>query len=158
MNRYGYDGQLGCAAITFPSRNSAVDTDTLEKETISKLESWLSRPSSALPAYAIPRFLRILDSGEPSSLHLDPDRAVGESEQVSAVMKKIKVGLRNEGTYRSIPLRRQSHANEAFVNFLGFSLPLKSKDKIYWIEKEGSGYVPLTKAAEQTLLSGHARL
>jgi hypothetical protein len=42
--------------------------------------------------------------------------------------------------------------------FAGFSPPPESKDRMYWIEREGSGYIPLVKAAEQALLSGQAQL
>lgn len=33
-----------------------------------------------------------------------------------------------------------------------------TKDQMYWIEKEGTGYVPLTESNVQKLLSGKALL
>lgn len=41
---------------------------------------------------------------------------------------------------------------------IGFSIPPGCQDRLYWIEREGSGFVPFTKEAEQLLLSGKARL
>ncbi|KAK4947847.1 hypothetical protein LTR10_013355 [Elasticomyces elasticus] len=134
MNRYGYDGQLGCAAITFTNGNrSALEGPSpQELETVRELEKWAATNANALPAYAVPRFLRVLVT----------DREIASSgndtgaDRVSLIMKKLKTGLRQEG----------------------FALPPGTRDRIYWIEKEGSGYVPLTNEAVKTLLSGKARL
>lgn len=100
MNRYGYDGQLGCAAITFTSRSasSSEGPDPQELETVRELENWATTNASALPAYAVPRFLRVLvtDRQETSS-----GNDTG-ADRVSLIMKKLKTGLRQEG---ECPLR-----------------------------------------------------
>lgn len=44
------------------------------------------------------------------------------------------------------------------ITMIGFSIPPGCQDRLYWIEREGSGFVPFTKEAEQLLLSGKARL
>ncbi|OAP57314.1 hypothetical protein AYL99_08052 [Fonsecaea erecta] len=128
MNTYGYDGQLGCAAITLQGVSS-------EEEVMSQLEHWLRTSESALPAYAVPRFVRILinDGAPQDSGGLSGDSG---SERVSTIMKKLKTGLRKDG----------------------FLIPEGNKDRMFWIEKEGSGYKPLTNEAIQLLLSGKARL
>ncbi|EXJ76915.1 hypothetical protein A1O3_10072 [Capronia epimyces CBS 606.96] len=145
MNRYGYDGQLGCAAITFreghSETNNTNNTSTIELDTVRQLEKWATTNETAsLPSYAVPRFLRVLVSTntglDGASGGAGTGASAGDADRVSPIMKKLKTGLRQEG----------------------FSLPSTTKDRIYWIEKEGSGYVPLTKEAEQLLLSGKARL
>ncbi|KAK7892396.1 hypothetical protein LTR67_007492 [Exophiala xenobiotica] len=142
MNRYGYDGQLGCAAITFTSSSgsgSGMDSeksDAQEQETVRELEKWTTtNANGALPAYAVPRFLRVLVNGRQELDGGNNDSDTG-ADRVSLIMKKLKTGLRQEG----------------------FSLPRSSSDRMYWIEKEGFGYVPLTDEAVQVLLSGKARL
>jgi hypothetical protein len=40
---------------------------------------------------------------------------------------------------------------------LAFTPPPGSKDRIYWIEKEGQGYVPLTTETRQRLIAGSAK-
>lgn len=135
MNHYGYDGQLGCAAITLHGNTSSDAADATEQEIVSQLENWLRTSDSALPAYAVPRFLRILvDTGAPS----DQPGMGGDtgSDRVSLIMKKLKTGLRKDG----------------------FSVPPASRDRMYWLESEGIGFVPLTSANRELLLSGKARL
>lgn len=44
------------------------------------------------------------------------------------------------------------------IVIIGFSIPPGCKDRLYWIEREGAGFVPFTKEAEQLLLSGKAHL
>ena len=39
-----------------------------------------------------------------------------------------------------------------------FSPPSTSKDRMYWIEKEGQGYVPLDEGKQRQLEQGKARL
>jgi hypothetical protein len=91
VNRYGYDGQLGCAAITLQSIEPGS-----ESTIVSGLERWLRESESALPAYAVPRFLRVLIAdGEHSAQDSTHGHASGE--QVSAIMKKLKVELRKQG-------------------------------------------------------------
>jgi acyl-CoA synthetase (AMP-forming)/AMP-acid ligase II len=87
MNTYGYDGQYGCAAITL---NGNVDG------TLSGLEQWLRASTSALPAYAVPRFVRILDQQDTAH---DSGGMSGDSggARVSVIMKKLKTGLRRDG-------------------------------------------------------------
>lgn len=95
MNRYGYDGQLGCAAITLHSA-SAETFDKVQQETMSQLEQWLRTSQSALPAYAVPRFVRILvnEGAAPDQGGMSGDSG---SERVSVIMKKLKTGLRKDG-------------------------------------------------------------
>jgi len=135
MNHYGYDGQVGCAAITLHGNTSSDEADATEQSVVSQLENWLRTSDSALPAYAVPRFLRILvDTGAPS----DQPGMGGDtgSDRVSLIMKKLKTGLRKDG----------------------FSVPPASRDRMYWLESEGAGFVPLTSANRELLLSGKARL
>ncbi|ETN41634.1 uncharacterized protein HMPREF1541_03570 [Cyphellophora europaea CBS 101466] len=134
MNRYGYDGQLGCAALTFSGtegRKSIDGPDALECEVVPELEKWLTTNANALPVYAVPRFLRVLVSTDRPDLKSDTG-----ADRVSLIMKKLKTGLRQDG----------------------FSLPLGTSDRMYWIEKEGEGYVRLNKEAEERLKAGKARL
>ncbi|OQU96210.1 AMP-binding enzyme domain-containing protein isoform 1 [Cladophialophora immunda] len=124
MNRYGYDGQLGCAAITFVDSESGPGSDqpsARELETVKELEKWTTTNASALPAYAVPRFLRVLVTDRPTGTGSDTG-----ADRVSLIMKKLKTGLRQEG----------------------FTLPTGSRDRIYWIEKEGAG--PTPRADEDT--------
>lgn len=108
MNRYGYDGQLGCAAITFTTANGSSSSDAVEREVTSQLERWLTNnPSAALPPYAVPRFLRVLVSTEPRPAELKKsDEGEGGSksdttgaDRVSLIMKKLKTELRQDGKY-----------------------------------------------------------
>ena len=95
MNRYGYDGQLGCAALTFTSTadNAGSDTpDALERDIVPQLEKWLTTNANALPAYAVPRFLRVLVTTDRPDLERDTG-----ADRVSLIMKKLKTGLRQEG-------------------------------------------------------------
>lgn len=87
MNTYGYEGQLGCAAITLKDQSS-------EQTLVEILEQWLLKNESALPAYAVPRFLRILSSIEEGKEGHTTE--IG-AERVSTIMKKKKVELRKEG-------------------------------------------------------------
>jgi hypothetical protein len=103
MNRYGYDGQLGCAAITFTSSSgsgSGLDSeksDAQEQETVRALEKWTTtNASGALPTYAVPRFLRVLVSNRRELDGGNNDSDTG-ADRVSLIMKKLKTGLRQEG-------------------------------------------------------------
>ncbi|OAL28819.1 hypothetical protein AYO22_02684 [Fonsecaea multimorphosa] len=110
-------------------------SDQAYQEVMSQLEHWLRTSESALPAYAVPRFVRILiNDGAPQ----DSGGMSGDSgsERVSTIMKKLKTGLRKDG----------------------FLIPEGNKDRMFWIEKEGSGYALLTNEAIQRLLSGKAQL
>jgi acyl-CoA synthetase (AMP-forming)/AMP-acid ligase II len=97
MNRYGYDGQLGCAAITLQNV-SADQLDRVYRDTISQLEEWLRTSESALPRYAVPRFVRVLvnEGAAPDSGAMSGDSG---NERVSAIMKKLKTGLRKDGVF-----------------------------------------------------------
>lgn len=94
MNRYGYDGQLGCAAVTFNGINDADSPTTIERETVAKLENWTVTNESALPSYSVPRFLRVLVSTDRPDLKADTG-----ADRVSLIMKKLKTGLRSEGKF-----------------------------------------------------------
>lgn len=96
MNRFGYDGQLGCAAITLRDNLSPNQPDLAERETMAQLEAWLLNSESALPAYAVPRFVRVLVNEGTAQ---DQGGMTGDSgsERVSVIMKKLKTGLRKDG-------------------------------------------------------------
>ncbi len=95
MNSYGYDGQLGCAAITLHNVSTG-QRDQQHDEVMLRLEQWLRTSESALPAYAVPRFVRILvnEGSAPDSGGMSGDSG---SERVSVIMKKLKTGLRKDG-------------------------------------------------------------
>ena len=125
MRQFGYDGQVGCAAITMQGEK---EKDNMLQD----LEQYLTS-KGGLPGYAVPRFVRILANGSQEN-HLVSD-AVG-SEHVNPIFKKIKMTLREAG----------------------FAPPEESSDFMYWIEREGSGFVPLTRETQQGLLAGKAKL
>lgn len=156
MNHHGYDGQLGCAAVTFRGNTSPHQPSDSQREVVQRLESWLLTSDGALPAYTVPRFLRVLveseDAPRPDQIGMGGDTG---QERVSMIMKKLKTGLRKEGQSQLFVFREKRFANPGVV---GFSIPPGCKDRMYWIENEGSGYVPFTKEAEQLILSGKARL
>lgn len=100
MNKHGYDGQLGCAAITLNNHGS----DTDEQAFMSGLESWLLSSKDALPAYAVPRFVRILSDEEQMGDQVTISSAKEQTAmtdaggaRVSVILKKLKTGLRKEG-------------------------------------------------------------
>jgi len=97
MNVYGYEGQLGCAAITLRGNESGSDGAQLaaEQSVVQQLEHWVTKNESALPSYAVPRFLRILTESKDENKQ-DKNDTTG-AESVSTIMKKIKVALRKEG-------------------------------------------------------------
>ena len=96
------------------------------------LEHFLTS-KGGLPGYAVPRFIRILADGSQDTQILSD--AVG-SEHVNPIFKKIKMTLREAG----------------------FAPPPESGDSMYWIEREGSGFVPLSPETQQELLAGKAKL
>jgi hypothetical protein len=142
MNKYGYEGQLGCAAINlrggaFPSAAPLHETKTIEN-----LEKWLVE-KGGLPAYGVPRFLRVIvDSsgeGEGGGAARDEGARKGEvpgGERVSIIMKKLKTGLRREG----------------------FDVPGDCGDRMYFIEREGRGFRILDGGVKAGLLAGRARI
>jgi acyl-CoA synthetase (AMP-forming)/AMP-acid ligase II len=157
MNQYGYDGQLGCAAITLHNDSSA-QFDQRYQTIMSQLEQWLRESESALPAYAIPRFVRILINNETSALDSGGMRGDSGSERVSVIMKKLKTGLRKDGEL-FCSRKGQTSRLERLLNFAsGFVLPAGSPDRMFWIEREGTGYTPLTPMAIQRLVAGKAQL
>ena len=105
MNKYGYDGQVGCAALTFRAGASPQGASETEREAVRQLEQWLVT-KAGLPTYGIPRFLRVLvDVGEDEAAQRDQlgiSDSVG-SERVSLMMKKLKTGLRKEGSFGFLP-------------------------------------------------------
>lgn len=42
--------------------------------------------------------------------------------------------------------------------YVGFSIPVDSYDKMYWIKREGQGYLRLSQDTIQQLTSGRAML
>jgi acyl-CoA synthetase (AMP-forming)/AMP-acid ligase II len=103
MTQYGYEGQLGCAAITFkPSElGSTEQARAVEAKTLGELEEHLVN-KAGLPVYGVPRFVRVIvDLGEEADasrnqLGIAERESVG-TEYVSLMLKKLKTGLRNEG-------------------------------------------------------------
>ena len=99
MSKYGYEGQVGCAAITLREGASAGSAGEAEQEALKGLENYLTS-TGGLAGYAVPRFLRVLvNIDEGDSTQRDPSGisdAVG-SEYVSSMLKKLKTGLRKEG-------------------------------------------------------------
>jgi acyl-CoA synthetase (AMP-forming)/AMP-acid ligase II len=98
MNHHGYDGQLGCAAVTLSGGAPHDHPLESERKFVQNLEHELTILERSLPTYAVPRFLRILvanDGGPPpdqGSMNCDAG-----GERVSLIMKKLKTGLRKEG-------------------------------------------------------------
>ena len=84
MSRYGYEGQVGCAALSFKLGSP---------EDVSELEQFLV--NAGLPSYGVPRFLRVLVD-DSTDLGNEGKDVVG-SERVSLIMKKLKTGLRKDG-------------------------------------------------------------
>ena len=85
-----------------------------------------------LAGYAVPRFVRVIvDVGE------EIGRAASESvgsEYVSLMMKKLKTGLRREGFAPG------------------------NQDRMWWVEREGGGFVRFGREGMQELRSGKGRL
>ena len=132
MTEYGYDGQLGCAAITAHREK----IDRAEEEAFMRdLESYLT-VEGGLPSYAVPRFVRILREAEVAT---DANASASDSmrsERVNTIFKKIKMGLRKEG----------------------FSPPPESRDRMYWLRREGYGFEYLNRETQRQLLGGRAKL
>lgn len=98
VNKYGYEGQVGCVAVTLSHGASPKLASSVELQCVNELEQWLIG-TAGLPPYGVPRFLRVLtdvseDETEARDLGVSDD--VG-SERVSLMMKKLKTGLRREG-------------------------------------------------------------
>lgn len=101
MNRYGYDGQLGCAAITLRESSSSGQPRSFEQQTLSQLERWLLSSEDALPSYAVPRFVRILVNNEVALEERERGAEIdSDGARVSIIMKKVKTGLRKDGETR----------------------------------------------------------
>jgi hypothetical protein len=92
LSRYGYEGQVGCAALTF---RDAGDARTAED--VGNLEAYLL--ATGLASYAVPRFLRVLVD-DSNDLGNSDAEDVG-TERTSLIMKKLKTGLRKEGLERA---------------------------------------------------------
>jgi acyl-CoA synthetase (AMP-forming)/AMP-acid ligase II len=99
MSKYGYEGQVGCAAITLRAGAAPDRPDHVEQESLRELEKYLTL-TGGLASYAVPRFLRVLvDLDEEGARQRDQfgiSDTVG-SEYVSSMLKKLKTGLRKEG-------------------------------------------------------------
>lgn len=100
MASFGYDGQMGAAAVTLSAGASSRKVDTAEIESLQGLEQYLVE-TAGLAAYAVPRFLRVLvdDGGDETQQReqIGISDSVG-SEYVSLMLKKLKTSLRKEGT------------------------------------------------------------
>lgn len=97
MNQYGYDGQVGCAAVKLRVDAPSSDSEECYKQIIDGLENWLISVAGLAP-YAVPRFLRVLGTNQTKVACEDS----GDGH-LSLMMKKLKTGLRAEG--KSIPFR-----------------------------------------------------
>jgi acyl-CoA synthetase (AMP-forming)/AMP-acid ligase II len=101
MSDYGYEGQVGCAAVTFRAGAAPDGPGQGEQEALTDLEKYLTS-TGGLAGYAVPRFLRVLvDNDEESATERDQigiSDDVG-SEYVSSMLKKLKTGLRKEGMF-----------------------------------------------------------
>lgn len=128
LSRYGYEGQVGCAALTFKftSVNSSVEA------TIQELEAYLLK--TGLPPYGLPKFLRVLVD-ESNDLGNSDAEDVG-TERTSLIMKKLKTGLRKEGLERV----------------------QGSRDLWFWLEREGGGYKVLEDEVRGNIMAGKANL
>ncbi|KAF9891065.1 hypothetical protein FE257_005000 [Aspergillus nanangensis] len=82
MNQYGYEGQLGCAAVEFHA-----DSRPRAAQIIAGLEQWMRESAHGVPGYAVPRFLRLIHDAAPETVA----RQSLDKERVSAIMKKVKV-------------------------------------------------------------------
>jgi hypothetical protein len=92
---------------------------------------------SALPAYAVPKFVRVLDASGGAGERDERDTSDTEgTAHVSVIMKKLKTQLRREG----------------------FTVPRGGRDRVYWLKQDGKGYVRLTEEAAEELRGGKARL
>lgn len=108
MKQYGYEGQLGCAAITFKSAKmtSLEKSRVFELKVLQNLEHYLVN-QAGLPGYGVPRFVRVIveaaEQTETSQQQRDQlgiaDRESVGAEYVSLMLKKLKTGLRKEGTF-----------------------------------------------------------
>jgi acyl-CoA synthetase (AMP-forming)/AMP-acid ligase II len=103
MKQYGYDGQMGAAAINFRNGASPQRPDEIEVEAIKGLEQYLTS-SAGLAGYAVPRFLRVLvDIDE--EIHQREQIGISDSvgnEYVSLILKKLKTSLRKDGMYHFV--------------------------------------------------------
>lgn len=100
MTQFGYDGQVGCAAITFKAGSPPDGPTDAEMTSLQGLEGYLTQ-IAGLANYAVPRFVRVLvdisDEEKANRDQLGVSDSVG-SEYTSFIMKKLKTGLRKEGT------------------------------------------------------------
>lgn len=128
LSRYGYEGQVGCAALTF----QLTSVDSSVEDTVRELEAYLLK--SGLPPYGLPKFLRVLVD-ESNDLGNSDAEDVG-TERTSLIMKKLKTGLREEG------LKRMQG----------------SRDSWFWLEREGSGYKVLEEGVRGNIMAGKANL
>ena len=128
LSRYGYEGQVGCAALTF----KLTSADASIEETVRELEAYLLK--SGLPPYGLPKFLRVLVD-ESNDLGNSDAEDVG-TERTSLIMKKLKTGLRKDGLERM-------HG---------------SRDLWFWLEREGGGYKVLADDVRGNIMAGKASL
>jgi acyl-CoA synthetase (AMP-forming)/AMP-acid ligase II len=102
MSQFGYEGQVGCAAITLRAGATPDAASPVERDAIKDLETYLTSVGG-LASYAVPRFLRVLvdiDEQEAAAREqIGISDTVG-SEYVSLMLKKLKTGLRKEGKQR----------------------------------------------------------
>lgn len=101
MTQFGYDGQIGCAAITMRRRASAEAAGPDELDAIGDLEVYLTT-KGGLPSYGVPRMLRVLVDAHPGETGPREQMGISDDvggEYVSLMLKKLKTGLRKEGKH-----------------------------------------------------------
>lgn len=125
MGKYGYEGQLGCCVLTVVPGTS--------EQVIHEMEVYMLK--GGLPLYAIPRFLRIVETD-----------AVG----VSAVFKKQKEDYKAIGELRIL-------SGSASTNTCAGFEP-KGADVVYWIKQERNGYERFDADTMAIVQSGKARI
>lgn len=114
MKNYGYDGQMGCAAITMRGVAAPSGPTQVENAAVEDLERYLTS-QAGLASYSVPRFLRVLVDTDKSETSQREQIGISDSvgsEYVSLMLKKLKTSLRKEGTFLLLRTRWGKLADE----------------------------------------------